>query len=72
MSSSEVFSIDTNRQPWERRELAEIDASFLTKLLVADSETGMRVVKVRYEAGFMAQLRTRDVRAGGCSRHISR
>ena len=52
MSSSEVFSIDTNKQPWERRELAEIDASFLTKLLVADSETGMRVVTIRYEAGF--------------------
>lgn len=52
MNSSEVFSIDTNKQPWERRELAEIDASFLIKLLVADSETGMRVVKIRYQAGF--------------------
>ena len=51
-SSSEVFSIDTNTQPWERRELAEIDASFLIKPLVADSETGMRVLKVRYQAGF--------------------
>ena len=51
-SSSEVFSIDTNKQPWERRELPEIDASFLVKLLVADSETGMRVLKVCYKAGF--------------------
>jgi hypothetical protein len=52
MSSSEVFSIDTNKQPWERRELPEIDASFLVKLLVADSETGMMVLKVCYKAGF--------------------
>src|SRR3569833_1222628 len=52
MNSSEVFSIDTNKQPWKIRELAEIDASFLAKLLVADSETGMSVSKVRYQAGF--------------------
>jgi hypothetical protein len=52
MNSSEVFSIDTNKQPWEVRELVEIDASFLVKLLVADSETGMRVLKIRYQAGF--------------------
>ena len=37
MNSSEVFSIDTNRQAWEVRELTEIDARFLVKLLVADS-----------------------------------
>jgi hypothetical protein len=52
MNSSEVFSIDTNKQPWEVRELVEIDASVLVKLLVADSETGMRVLKIRYQAGF--------------------
>ena len=52
VNSSEVFSIDTNKQPWERRELPEIDASFLVKLLVADSDTGMRVLKVCYDAGF--------------------
>ena len=52
MSSSEIFSIDTNKQPWERRELAEIGASFLAKLLVEDPETGMRVAKVCYKAGF--------------------
>jgi quercetin dioxygenase-like cupin family protein len=52
MNSNEVFSIDTNKQPWEIRELAEIDARFLAKLLVADNETGMRVSKVRYQSGF--------------------
>ena len=52
MNSNEVFSIDTNKQPWKTRELGEIDASFLAKLLVADSETGMSVSKVRYQAGF--------------------
>jgi len=39
---SEVFSVDTNRQRWERRELSEIDASFLEKPLIVDSETGLR------------------------------
>ena len=52
MSSSEVFSIDTNRQPWERRDLAEIGASFFVKPLIVDSETGMRVTKICYKAGF--------------------
>jgi len=35
-----------------RREIPEIDASILQKLLVADSDTGMRVQKVCYKAGF--------------------
>ncbi len=52
MSSSEVFSIDTNRQPWERRDLAEIGASFFVKPLIVDGETGMRVTKICYKAGF--------------------
>ena len=52
MNSSEVFSIDTNKQPWDLREVVELDASFPVKLLVADSETGMRVLKIRYQAGF--------------------
>src|SRR4051812_47742315 len=52
MNSNEVFSIDTNKQPWKTRELAEINASFLANLLVADSGTGMSVSKVRYQAGF--------------------
>ena len=52
MSSSEVFSIDTNKQPWERRDLAEIGASFFVKPLIVDGETGMRVTKICYKAGF--------------------
>ena len=52
MSSSEVISIDTNRQPWERRDLAEIGASFFVKPLIVDGETGMRVTKICYKAGF--------------------
>jgi len=52
VSSSEVFSIDTNKQPWERRDLAEIGASFFVKPLIVDGETGMRVTKICYKAGF--------------------
>lgn len=52
MSSSEVISIDTNLQSWERRDLAEIGASFLVKPLIVDGETGMRVTKICYKAGF--------------------
>ena len=52
MSSSEVFSIDTNKQRWERRDLAEIGASFFVKPLIVDGETGMRVTKICYKAGF--------------------
>jgi hypothetical protein len=51
-SRSEVFSIDTNKQPWERRDLPEIDASFFAKPLIVDGETGMRVTKICYKAGF--------------------
>ena len=52
MSDTAVISIDTNRQPWERRDLAEIGASFFVKPLIVDGETGMRVTKICYKAGF--------------------
>ena len=51
-SRSEVLSIDTNKQSWERRDLPEIDASFFVKPLIVDGETGMRVTKICYKAGF--------------------
>jgi quercetin dioxygenase-like cupin family protein len=52
MSGTAVISIDTNRQPWERRDLDEIGASFFVKPLILDGETGMRVTKICYKAGF--------------------
>jgi quercetin dioxygenase-like cupin family protein len=44
--------IDSNWMPWEMLGIPQINAKIPVKALQADPETGMMVLKVRYQAGF--------------------
>ena len=44
--------VDSNWIPWEMLGIPQINAKIPIKALQADPETGMMVLKVRYQAGF--------------------
>lgn len=48
-----ITSKDTTRMGWEILEIPQINAKLPVKFLESDKETGVTVVLVRYQAGFM-------------------
>lgn len=52
MRKPDVTVVDTNRIPWERLDVPELNAVIPQKICVVDGDTGMAVIKIRYQAGF--------------------
>ena len=51
-SDSQVTSVNTNEIPWSHVSLQGLEQDLLVKSLINDPETGMMVLKMKYEAGF--------------------
>lgn len=50
--------IDTNRIPWQKKPIPELNHELPFKLLINDPDTGMSVMKMKYEAGFTTTWHT--------------
>ena len=60
MPDTKITAIDSNALPWEERPNEKIGRSLYRKNLIFDPDTGMEVRLVRYPAGVINPLDTRD------------
>jgi quercetin dioxygenase-like cupin family protein len=63
-SAGQVHSWDTNTMPWEIRHIDELDGDLAAKPLIADPDTGMSVMKMKYFAGFTNEWHTHNCAHG--------
>lgn len=49
---STVRSVNTNEIPWSFFPIPEMNHNLPIKMLISDRDTGMSVMKIKYEAGF--------------------
>ncbi len=61
---TQVTSVDTNSMPWETLRIEEINHNLPVKTLVSDPDTGMSVLKIVYEAGFINPWHTHSCAHG--------
>lgn len=57
-------SVNTNKIPWMHMPMPELDHQLPIKILAADPETGMSVMKIKYEAGFTNTWHTHNCAHG--------
>jgi len=57
-------SVDTNKIPWMKKPIPELNHELPVKMLIDDPDTGMSVLKVKYEAGFTTTWHTHNCAHG--------
>jgi quercetin dioxygenase-like cupin family protein len=51
-------TVNTNKVPWQKIPIPELNHELPVKMLIDDPDTGMSVMKVKYEAGFTTTWHT--------------
>jgi quercetin dioxygenase-like cupin family protein len=63
-SEKNADSVDTNSVPWSHAPIPELDHQLPIKPLLNDAETGVSVMKIKYEAGFTNTWHTHNTGHG--------
>lgn len=58
------YSVDTNKVPWSKFPIPELKHELPVKVLIDDPDTGMTVMKIIYEAGFINRWHTHNCAHG--------